>query len=96
MLNYCKTCPKVSLTMNSLDVIESILGTKNFAILYDGVPIAEKMGLKGGHLSTMFLCTLQRPYRIPGLEPTAFIFLCCSTLRAPDDFKDFKYSLIRF
>ena len=66
------------------------------AILYDGVPIAERMGLKGGHLSTMFLCTLQIPYKTPGLEPTALIFLCCSTLRDPDDFKDFKYSLIRF
>ena len=54
------------------------------------------MGLKGEHLSTIFLCTLQRPYKTPGLEPTALIFLCCSTLRAPDDFRDFKYSLIRF
>ena len=54
------------------------------------------MGLKVGHLS-MFLCTLQRPYKIPDLvEPTASIFFCCSTLKAPDDFRDFKYSLIRF
>ena len=57
--------------MNSLDVIEFVLGTKNFAILYDGIPIAERMGLKGGHLTTMFLSTLQRPYKTPGLEPTA-------------------------
>ena len=71
--------------MNSLDVIEFILETKNFAILYDDVPIAERMGLKGGHL--LFLCTLQRPYKTLGLEPTALIVLCCSTLRAPDDFK---------
>ena len=41
--------------MNSVDVIEFILGTKNFAILYDSIPIAERMGLKRGHLSTMFL-----------------------------------------
>ena len=47
--------------MNSLDVMKFILGTKNFAILYDGIPIAERTSLKGGHLSTMFLCTLQRP-----------------------------------
>ena len=39
----------------------------------------------------MFLCTLQRPYKIPGPDPTALIFLCCPTLKAPDDFKDFKY-----
>ena len=45
------------------------------------------MGLKGGHLSIMFLCTLQRSYKTPGLEPTALVFLCCSTLRAPDGFK---------
>ena len=82
---------KVSLTVNSLDVLEFILGTKNFAILYDGVPIAERMSLKGGHPSTMFLYTLQRPYKIPGLEPRALIFLCFSTPRAPDGFKDFKY-----
>ena len=44
------------------------------------------MGLKGGHLSTMFLCTLQIPYKTPGLEPTALIFLCCSALRDLDDF----------
>ena len=86
----------MSLTVNSIDVTEVILKTKNFGTLYDGVPIAERMGLKGGHLSTMFSCTLQKPYKTPGLDPTASIFLCCSTLRAPDDFKDFKYSLIHF
>lgn len=32
---------KISLTVNSLVVIEFILGTKTFAILYDGPPIAE-------------------------------------------------------
>ena len=41
----------------------------------------------------MFLCALQRRYKTPGLEPTTLTFLCCS---APDDYKDFKYSLIRF
>ena len=44
----------------------------------------------------MFTCTLQRRCKTPGLDPTALIFLCWSTLKAPDDFKDFKYSLIRF
>ena len=44
------------------------------------------MSLKGGHLSTMFLCTLQIPYKTPGFEPTALISLCCSALRDLDDF----------
>ena len=65
------------LTVNSLDVIEFIVGTKYFAILYDGVAVAEKMYLKGGHLSTVFSCPLQRPYKAPGLEYAALIFLCC-------------------
>ena len=44
----------MSLTVNSLDVMKFILGTKNFAVLYDNVPITKRKGLKGGHLSTMF------------------------------------------
>ena len=60
--------------MNSLDVIKFILGTKSFAILYGGIPVAETMGLKRGHLSTLFLCILQRLCKIPGLEHTALIF----------------------
>ena len=47
--------------------MEFILGTKNFGILCDGVLISEGMGLKRGYVSTMFLCTLQRPYKLPGL-----------------------------
>lgn len=42
-------------------------------MLDDGVTIAERMGLKGGHISTMFLCNLQRPYKIQDLEPAALI-----------------------
>ena len=79
----------MSLTVNSLDVVKSILGTKNFAILCDGVPIAERMGPKREHLSTMFLYTLQRPYKIPGFELAGLIFFYCSTLRAFDNFKRF-------
>ena len=67
--------------MNSLDVIEFILRTKNFAIIHDSVPIAERMSLKGGHLFAMFLCTLQRLYKIPGLEPTALIFYVAQQLK---------------
>ena len=37
---------KASLTVNSLDGKEFFLGTKTFEILYDGVPIAERAGLK--------------------------------------------------
>ena len=44
----------------------------------------------------MFLCTLKRRYKTPGPELTALIFLFCSTLRAPDDFKDFEYLSIHF
>ena len=82
--------------MNSLDVIKFILETKNFEILYDRIAIAERMGIKGGHLCTMFSCNLQRPYKIPGFEPTALIFLCCSILKASDDFKYLKHLLIHF
>ena len=43
------------LTVNSLNLIEFVLGTKH---IFDGVQIAKRMCLKGGHLSTMSLCTL--------------------------------------
>ena len=39
----------------------------------------------------MSSCTLQKPYERTGLEPTALIFLCSSTLKVPDDFKYFIY-----
>ena len=44
----------------------------------------------------MSSCTLQKPYERTGLEPTALIFLCSSTLKVPDDFKYFKYLSICF
>ena len=71
----------MSLTANSTDVIEFILGTKNFAILYDGVPIAERMDLNRGHVSTRFLCTLKRPYKTPSLEDAALIFYIAQHLQ---------------
>lgn len=46
------------LTVNSLNLIEFVLGTKHVEIIFDGVQIAKRMCLKGGHLSTMSLCTL--------------------------------------
>ena len=78
----------MSLTDNALDVIKFILGNKN-VFSYHGVPIAEGMGLKGGHLSTIFLCTSQRPYKTLGHFPTALIFSWWSILQVPDYFKDF-------
>ena len=48
------------------------------------------MGLKGGHLSTILLCTLQKLYKVSGLELTGSTFLRCSTLIATDNFQDFK------
>ena len=32
-------------------------------------PIADEMGLYAGQLSIQGLCTLGKPYKIPGLEP---------------------------
>ena len=48
---------------------------QNFAILYVGVPISDKIGRKGGTPSLMVLCVLARPYKIPGLDPTECKFL---------------------
>ena len=38
----------------------------------------------------------EKTIKTPDLETTASIFVCCSTLKVPDDFRDFKYSLIGF
>ena len=58
---------KVYLTVNSLDVTQLILGTKKFAILYNGYPIVGTMCPNGEYLSNMFQCTLQRSCKIPDL-----------------------------
>ena len=50
-----------SWTVNSLTVKGDKIGTKNFAILYVGVPIANKMGRKEGQLSMIGLCDLALP-----------------------------------
>ena len=50
-----------SWTVNSLTVKSDKIGTKNFARLYVGVPIADKMGQKEGQLSMVGLCTLALP-----------------------------------
>ena len=52
---------KESLTVNSFCVISDRTGTKNFASLYVGVPIAERIGLNGGNPFIRGLCTLADP-----------------------------------
>ena len=54
-------------------------GVKNFARLYLGVLIEERIGLNLGTLSTTGLWAFGLLYRIPGLEPTGKI-LCNSSL----------------
>ena len=64
--------------MYSLVVRGSRIGTKNFASLYVGVPMADKIGLKDGRPSLTILWTLAKPYIIPGLEPEGLKSLYCS------------------
>ena len=64
--------------MYSLVVWGSSIGTKNFARLYVGVPMADKIGLKDGRPSVTILLTLAKPYIIPGLEPEGIKSLYCS------------------
>ena len=84
------TKAKESFTVNSLNVIEESLGTKNFESLQLGVPIDESIGLNGEKTSMIPLCTSQRSYKIPGLHPIALIFLDWSVVRLPDFLKLFK------
>ena len=64
--------------MNSLVGRGSSIGTKNFASLYFGVPMADKIGLKDERPSVVILWTLAKPYIIPGLEPEGLKSLYCS------------------
>ena len=66
---------KETFTVNSLDVVEESLETKNFASLQLGVPIAGSISLNGGQASEMAFCTLQSLYKIPGLLQIILIFL---------------------
>ena len=52
--------------------------------------MVESIGLKGGQISVIALCTLHSPYRIPGLLPIALIFLYWSELKLPDFSRLFK------
>ena len=66
------------LIVYSLVVRGSRTGTKNFASLYVGVPMTDKIGLKDGRPSLTILWTLAKPYIIPGLEPEGLKSLYCS------------------
>ena len=64
--------------MYSLVVRGSSIETKNFASLYVGVPMADKIGQKDVRSSVTILWILAEPYIIPGLEPEGFKSLYCS------------------
>ena len=64
--------------MYSLVVRGSSIETKNFASLYVGVPMADKIGQKDVRSSVTILWILAEPYIIPGLEPEGFRSLYCS------------------
>ena len=55
--------------MYPLVVRGSSIGPKNFASLYVGVPMADKIGVKDRRSSVTVSWTLAKPYIIPGLEP---------------------------
>ena len=57
-----------SLKVYSLVLSDPSKGTKNFASLYNGVLIIEKLGGTDGTLSVAIFWTLAEPYMIPGLE----------------------------
>ena len=71
---------KESLIVNSLWVKGSKIDIKNFARLYPGVLIAERIGLNLGILSTTGFWTFGFLYRIPGPEPTGQILSTSSLL----------------
>ena len=52
---------KEPLTVNWCNVISDRTGTKNFANLYVGVTITERVGLNGGNPFLRGLCTLGDP-----------------------------------
>ena len=59
---------KLFFTVYTLALISSKRETRNLARLCVGLLTADMVGLKGGLLSTKWLCTLQRPGRIPNLK----------------------------
>ena len=69
-----------SFTVNSLNLIEESLGTKNFESLSLGISVAESIG-NGEKKSVM---AFQSLYKNPGLILTALILSYCSVHRLPD------------
>ena len=76
----CCSCANVkeSLIVYSLVVRGSNIGIKNFASLFVGVLMADKIGPKDGRPSVIILWTLAKPYIIAGLEPEEIKSLYCS------------------
>ena len=50
-------------------------GCKYFAHLYVGIPMADKIGPKGGSPALATLCTFPDLHKTPGLDPTGLMFL---------------------
>ena len=65
--------------MHSLVVSGSTIGIKNFASLYVGIQMADKISLKHGRSSVTILWTLARPYIISCLDPEGLKSLYHST-----------------
>ena len=61
------------------------MGTKKSAVLYAGVVSWQYKSERWTKHQQLFY-----EYKIPGLNPTAFIFLYRLTLRLPEDFDPFK------
>ena len=59
--------------MNSLVVSGDKVGFKYLTNKYVGVYIADKIGRNLGVLLTTCLCTLELPYKMPGVVPTGLI-----------------------
>ena len=64
--------------MYSLIVRDCSIGTKNFASLYVGVPMADKIGLKDARPSLTILLTLAEPFITSGLQHEGLKYLYCS------------------
>ena len=62
-----------SWTVNSFCVTSDKMGTKNFSILFLGVPIAEIMDLNGVNLFLRGSCALADPSTVSGFETAGLL-----------------------
>ena len=76
---HIKSCSQISLAKLNESLIVYLflvyginIGTKHLARLCLGACKANKIGLNGGKLSTLCLCTLQNPHIDHGQVPTCF------------------------